>query len=135
MDSYIFCYCHSFTINDRIRKHYVKFQFPQNSITFVSKVILLFVLTLTSFISDKIRILLPVEQGFLLWTGILAKVSPAIYISLFIICQALRCTFIIEIKEMAWNMIHTKPFQRIHFWTFSFLLLTLAIELVHQFNQ
>ena len=57
--------------------------FPKTLLLLFPRLFFLFVLTLTSFISDKKYVYFSLLSGFfLLWTGILAKVSPAIYISL-----------------------------------------------------
>ncbi|HPZ51668.1 MAG TPA: hypothetical protein PLI11_02005, partial [Clostridia bacterium] len=110
--------------------------FPKTLLLLFPRLFFLFVLTLTSFISDKKYVYFSLLSGvFLLWTGILAKVSPAIYISLFIICAGFALYFHYRNKRNGMEHDPYKAiFKRIHFWTFSFLLLTLAIELVHQFN-
>jgi phosphoglycerol transferase MdoB-like AlkP superfamily enzyme len=110
--------------------------FPKTLLLLFPRLFFLFVLTLTSFISDKKYVYFSLLSGFfLLWTGILAKVSPAIYISLFIICAGFALYFHHRNKRNGMEHDPYKAiFKRIHFWTFSFLLLTLAIELVHQFN-
>ena len=115
----------------------MNYSIPKTLLLIFPRSFLLFLLTCASFVSNRKYAYFSLLSGvFLLWTGIVAKTTPHIYISLFLICVLFALYFFIRPKRVRVeeNNGYKETFKKIIFWTYSFLLLTLSIEIIHQFS-